>query len=521
MSINTKESTSTKENPFEHQQEEQKHAEKIPWSDLIELLKKEKQEPEKSKRVHLDQKYIYLKGKKIPILQFQKAGYEKILKFLVKDISIEKTKQTVTTEYREPITKEKIEYDPFIEATMQFERAAEHLDLEPWIYQRLKYPERELIVHLPITLDDGRAETFTGFRVQHSTIRGPAKGGIRFSPDASLSECKALSTWMTWKCSVINIPFGGGKGAIICDSLKMSENELKKLTKEYTLAIKDIIGPYKDIPAPDMFTNSQTMAWIADAYSQGESYVEPAVVTGKPISLGGSLGRADATGTGLYYVLREASKFLNFPLKNKKVAILGFGKVGSSIARHVHEAGCKIIAVTDISGGIYNEDGIDPFKLQEQVAKTGTIVPFPGAMPIDNESLIALPCDILIPAAVEGQINKNNARNIKAKIILEGANGPTTLDADEILKEKEVFVIPDILANSGGVMVSYLEWVQDLQRFFFSEKEILEKTENRMVESFWDIISIMEEYNVTMKDAAYIKAVGRVAESLRLLGRCI
>ncbi|MGB8951261.1 MAG: Glu/Leu/Phe/Val dehydrogenase [Candidatus Aminicenantales bacterium] len=417
-----------------------------------------------------------------------------------------------------PAIREK-EYDPFIEATLQYERAAGYLDLEPWIYQRLKYPERELIVHLAITLDSGRAETFTGFRVQHSTIRGPAKGGIRYSPDASLSECKALASWMTWKCAVIDLPFGGGKGAIICDSLKMSENELKKLTKEYTMAIRDFIGPYKDIPAPDMFTNAQTMAWIADAYSQGMGRLEPAVVTGKPIHLWGSQGRAMATGTGLYFVLEEASKYLKFPLKGKKVAVLGFGNVGSSIAKLAHKAGCTIIAVTDIFGGITSEKGIDPFALEKQVSQTGAVVDFPETEPIDNESLISMPCDILVPAAVEGQINKENADKIKAGIILEGANGPTTLEADEILKEKNVLVVPDILANAGGVAVSYLEWVQNLQRYFFTEEEVLEKTEKKMKKAFWDIVQTKEKHEVTMREAAYIMAVGRVAESLRSLGR--
>jgi glutamate dehydrogenase/leucine dehydrogenase len=417
-----------------------------------------------------------------------------------------------------PVYKEK-EYDPFIEATMQFERAAGYLDLEPWIYQRLKYPERELTVHLVITLDDGRAETFTGFRVQHSTVRGPAKGGVRYSPDASISECKALATWMTWKCAVVDLPFGGGKGAIICDTLKMSENELKKLTKEYTYAIRDIIGPYKDIPAPDMFTNAQTMAWIAEAYSQGRGCVEPAVVTGKPVHLWGSLGRAMATGTGLFFVLEEASKYLNQSLNGKKVAVLGFGNVGSSIAKLVHDAGCTVIAATDMFGGIYNEKGINPYEVEKQIAQTGSLVNFPETEPIDNESLIALPLDILIPAAVEGQITKENAAKIKAKIVLEGANGPTTLEADEILAEKKVLVAPDILANAGGVTVSYLEWVQDLQRYFFTEEEVREKTEKKMKKAFWEVVKVMEMHKVTMREAAYILAVGRVADSLRSLGR--
>lgn len=328
------------------------------------------------------------------------------------------------------------EYDPFLEATLQFERAANFLDLDPWVYQRLKHPERELTVHLAITLDNGVAETFTGFRVQHSRVRGPAKGGIRYSPKASLSECKALASWMTWKCSVLDLPFGGGKGAIICDPLKMSENELKKLTKEYTFAIRDFIGPYLDIPAPDMFTNAQTMAWIADAYSQGRGYLEPAVVTGKPVNLWGSLGRAMATGTGLFFVLEEACKLMQSPLSGKTVAILGFGNVGSSIGKLVHLAGCRIIAVTDMFGGIRSDKGIDPFELEKRVAQTGSVVNFPGTEAIDNDGLIALDCSILIPAAMEGQIHRDNADTVKARIVLEGANGPTTLEADEILKRR-------------------------------------------------------------------------------------
>ena len=413
------------------------------------------------------------------------------------------------------------EYDPFLEATLQFERAANFLDLDPWIYQRLKHPERELTVHLAITLDNGMAETFTGFRVQHSRVRGPAKGGIRYSPKASLSECKALASWMTWKCAVLDLPFGGAKGAIICDSLKMSENELRKLTKEYTFAIRDFIGPYKDIPAPDMFTNAQTMAWIADAYSQGNGCLEPAVVTGKPVNLWGSLGREMATGTGLFFVLEEACKHLKIPLSGKRVAILGFGNVGSSIGKLVHQAGCRIIAVTDIFGGIRSDKGIDPFELEKQVVQTGSVVNFPGTEPIDNDGLIALDCDVLIPAAMEGQIHRDNADTVKARIVLEGANGPTTLEADEILKEKKVLVAPDILANAGGVTVSYLEWVQDLQRYFFSEEEVREKTEKKMKKAFWEVVAVMEKHNVTMREAAYILAVGRVAESLTALGRAV
>jgi glutamate dehydrogenase (NAD(P)+) len=421
--------------------------------------------------------------------------------------------------YIEPAVREDTGYDPFMEATHQFERAADTLDLEPWIYQRLKYPERELIVHVPITLDSGSAVTFTGFRVQHSTIRGPAKGGIRFSPDASLSECKALAAWMTWKCAVLDLPFGGGKGAVICDPLKMSETELRKLTMSYTRAIRDIIGPYKDIPAPDMFTNAQTMAWIAEAYSEANGFLEPACVTGKPVNLWGSLGRAMATGTGLFITLREIAKHQDFPLEGQRVSILGFGNVGSSIARLVHKAGCRIIAVTDMFGGITNQKGIDPDQLCNHVKETGSVVGFNNTEPIDNESLIALPTDILIPAAVEGQINGSNAAKVKARLILEGANGPTTLEADEILDEAGITVAPDILANAGGVAVSYLEWVQDLQRFFFSEEEIQKKTDDKMTKGVRDVLETMSRHKATMRQAAYILSVGRVSESLRCLGR--
>lgn len=429
------------------------------------------------------------------------------------------SQEAAKIKYITPSVPKEKEYDPFIEATLQFERAANFLDLDPWIYQRLKYPEKELTVHLVITLDSGRAESFTGFRVQHSTVRGPAKGGIRYSPNASLSECKALAAWMTWKCAVLDLPFGGGKGAIICDPLHMSENELRKLTKEYTLAIKDIIGPYKDIPAPDMFTNAQTMAWIADAYSQSVGYLEPAVVTGKPLQLWGSHGRAMATGYGLFFVLQEACHYLGMNMEGKKAAILGFGNVGSSIAKLIHRAGCQIIAITDIFGGILNLRGIDPFELEKHVSRTGSVVGFPESESIDNETLISLPCDFLIPAACEGQINRENAAKVKARIVLEGANGPTTMEADDILKDKGVLVVPDILANAGGVTVSYLEWVQDLQRYFFSEEEILEKTEKKMKKAFADVVAVAEKHKLTLREAAYILAVSRVADSLAALGR--
>jgi len=410
-------------------------------------------------------------------------------------------------------------YDPFIEATLQYERAAGILDLEPWIYNRLKYPEKELTVHMTITRDNGKVETYVGYRVQHSTVRGPGKGGIRYSPDASLSECKALAAWMTWKCAVLDLPLGGAKGAVICNPPEMSENELEKLTKEYTYSIKDIIGPHKDIPAPDVWTNAQTMAWICDAYSRYIGHFEPAVVTGKPLCIGGSLGRAGATGLGMYYSLLETSKHLEYPLEGKRVAILGYGNVGSSIARLLYDYGAKIIAITDIYGGIFNKNGIKIPELDEYVRRTKSVKEFKKYDSITNDELIELKCDILLPCAVEGMIHADNADKIKAKIICEGANGPTTAEADEILVNKGVFVIPDILANAGGVTVSYLEWVQDTQRVFFDEDEVKNRCWKMMQKSFWDVIRIADRFKADNRHAAYVLAVQRVADSVRTFGK--
>lgn len=410
-------------------------------------------------------------------------------------------------------------YDPFIEATLQYERAANMLDLEPWIYNRLKYPEKELTVHMTITRDNGKIATYTGYRVQHSTLRGPGKGGIRYSPDASLSECKALAAWMTWKTAVLDLPLGGAKGAVICNPPNMSESELEKLTKEYTYAIKDIIGPQKDIPAPDVNTNAQTMAWICDAYSRHVGHFEPAVVTGKPLCIGGSKGRSGATGLGMYYTLLETSKHLEYPLEGKRVAIIGYGNVGSSIAKLLYDYGCKIVGITDIYGGIFNKNGIKIPELDKYVSKTKTVKGFNKYDSITNDELIELKCDILLPCALEGMINKNNANKIKAKIICEGANGPTTTEADEILLDKDVFIIPDILANAGGVTVSYLEWVQDVQRIFYEEEEVKKKCWKMMQKSFWDVVSIVDKNKTDTRNAAYILAVQRVADSVRLFGK--
>ena len=410
-------------------------------------------------------------------------------------------------------------YDPFIEATMQYEKAAGALDLEPWIYNRLKYPEKELTVHMTITRDSGEVETYTGYRVQHSTARGPGKGGIRYSPDASLSECKALAAWMTWKTAVLDLPLGGAKGAVICNPPEMTEGDLEKLTKEYTYSIKDIIGPDKDIPAPDVWTNSRTMAWICDAYSRYVGHFEPAVVTGKPLEIGGSRGRAGATGLGMYYSLLETSKHLEYPLEGKRVAIIGYGNVGASIAQLLHSYGCKVVAITDIYGGIYNRNGINIPALDNYVARSKTVTGFEQYDSITNEELIELKCEILLPCAVEGMINSKNADKVRAKIICEGANGPTTNEADEVLNDKKVFVIPDILANAGGVTVSYLEWIQDLQKYFLSEDEVKNKCYQMMQRSFWDVVRVANKHNTDMRHAAYILAVQRVADSIRMFGR--
>jgi glutamate dehydrogenase (NAD(P)+) len=410
-------------------------------------------------------------------------------------------------------------YDPFIEATMQYERAASALDLEPWIYNRLKYPEKELTVHMTISRDDGKVETYTGYRVQHSTARGPGKGGIRYSPDASLSECKALAAWMTWKTAVLDLPLGGAKGAVICNPPVMTESELEKLTKEYTYSIKDIIGPDKDIPAPDVWTNARTMAWICDAYSRYVGHFEPAVVTGKPLECGGSKGRSGATGLGMYYSLVEASKHLEYPLEGKRVCIIGYGNVGSSIADLLYNYGCKIIAITDLYGGIHNRNGINIPELNNYVCRSKTVNEFKKYDSITNEELLELKCDILLPCAIEGMINSKNADKIKAKIICEGANGPTTSEADEILNAKRVFMIPDILANAGGVTVSYLEWIQDLQKYFLSEEEVKDRCYKMMQKAFWDVVRVTDHHKTDTRHGAYILAVQRVADSVRMFGR--
>ncbi|MGA8042973.1 MAG: Glu/Leu/Phe/Val dehydrogenase, partial [Terracidiphilus sp.] len=370
--------------------------------------------------------------------------------------------------------------NPFAEAVAQFDVAAERLKLSQELRAILRAPKRELTVNFPVRMDDGRVEMFTGYRVQHNINRGPAKGGIRYDANVSIDEVRALSMWMTWKCAVVNIPFGGAKGGVIVDPRKLSRTELERLTRRYATEIAGVIGPESDIPAPDVNTNPQIMAWIMDTYSMHKGYSVPAVVTGKPLSIGGSEGRMEATGRGVYVVTREACKALGIEMKGASVIVQGFGNVGSVTARLMHEAGCRVVALSDIYGAIHNPDGIDVNLALRFVQEHGTLKGLPGSTPVDGKAALELPCDILIPAATEGQITEQNARRIKAKLIIEAANGPTTTEADAILRERGIPVIPDILANAGGVTVSYFEWVQDLQHFFWAEDEINMRLESIM-----------------------------------------
>ncbi len=408
--------------------------------------------------------------------------------------------------------------NPFAEAIAQFDAAAERLNLSQELRAILRAPKRELTVNFPVRMDDGRVEMFTGYRVQHNINRGPAKGGIRFDSNVSLDEVRALAMWMTWTCAVVNLPFGGAKGGVIVDPRKLSRTELERLTRRYATEIAGVIGPESDIPAPDVNTNPQVMAWIMDTYSMHKGYSVPAVVTGKPLSVGGSEGRMEATGRGVSVVTREACKVLGIELKGAKVIVQGFGNVGSITAKLLHEMGCKIIAISDIYGGIHNEDGIDVPLALRYAQEHGTLKGLPGATSVDGKAMLELPCDILIPAALEGQITFQNASKIQAKLIIEAANGPTTVDADAILHERGIHVVPDILANAGGVTVSYFEWVQDLQHFFWAEDEINQRLESIMTRSFAAVQAKREEQNCDFRLAAYLLAVSRVAEATQVRG---
>ena len=408
--------------------------------------------------------------------------------------------------------------NPYHIAQKQFDLVAERLHLDPGIRQILRHPKRELTVNFPVRQDDGGVRVYTGYRVHHNVNRGPAKGGIRYHPDVTIDEVRALSMWMTWKCAVVNIPYGGAKGGVICDPKQMSQAELERLTRRYTTEISILIGPDRDIPAPDVNTNARTMAWIMDTYSMHKGYSVPAVVTGKPIAIGGSEGRNEATGRGCMYTVLEALNHLKMDVKNTTTVVQGFGNVGSISAMLLHQQGSRIIALSDSRGGIYNPKGLDPRKVMRFKEETGALAGFPEAELVTNEDLLTLPCDILVPAALENQITARNADKVRAKVVAEGANGPTTPEADIILYQKGVFMIPDVLANAGGVTVSYFEWVQDLQNLFWDVEEINRKLERIMVRSFQEVLKTAVEQTVDMRTAAYILAVQRVAEATTIRG---
>jgi glutamate dehydrogenase (NAD(P)+) len=403
-------------------------------------------------------------------------------------------------------------------AVQQFEIAAERLNLSEDMREILRQPKRELTVNFPVRLDNGRIKTFTGYRVQHNVNRGPAKGGIRYGPEVTLDEVKALAMWMTWKCAVVGIPFGGAKGGVICDPKNMSSAELERMTRRYATEISIIVGPHSDIPAPDVNTNPQIMAWIMDTYSMHEGFSIPAVVTGKPLSIGGSEGRNDATATGVLFVTRKAAKRLGMPLRGARVSVQGFGNAGAIAARLFRNEGCKVVAVSDTRGGIYNEAGLDPAAVLRHKQENGSVVGFPQAQSVGIRDVLEVPCDILIPAATEGMITKENADRVQARIITEAANGPTTPEADRILFRKGALVVPDILANAGGVTVSYFEWVQDLQSFFWGVEEITRKLEMIMNRGFDAVAEKADQYHCDMRLAANMLAISRVAEATQIRG---
>jgi glutamate dehydrogenase (NAD(P)+) len=400
----------------------------------------------------------------------------------------------------------------------EFEAAARIIQLDPGIWNILTKPKRQIIVSCPVQMDNGSIEVFTGFRVQYNITLGPAKGGIRYHPGVTLDEVTALAAWMTWKCAVAHVPFGGGKGGVICDPTKMSPRELEALTRRYTAEIIDAIGPEKDVPAPDVNTNEQIMAWFMDTYSMHVGHTETAVVTGKPVAMGGSLGRREATGRGVMIITREAARHLKVGLKGARIAVQGFGNVGSVAAELLAEMGAKIVGVTDWKGGVFNANGLDIRAMLDFNKQHKTIANFPGGEPLTNEQLFKLDVEVLIPAALENQITVDNAKDIKAKLIVEGANGPTTPEADNMLHDRGSFIVPDILANAGGVTVSYFEWVQDRYGYFWTEKEVNERLEHKMVESFNDVLETSQRYKVDMRTAAYIVAITRVATVTKLRG---
>jgi glutamate dehydrogenase (NAD(P)+) len=425
---------------------------------------------------------------------------------------------TVTSPVQPVSISQENEKNPWLAAAARFDEAAQRLGLDDGMRKVLGTPAREVIVHIPVQLDDGRLEVFTGYRVQHSVARGPAKGGIRFAPDVTLDEVRALASWMTWKCAVVNIPFGGGKGGVICDPFILSDTELEKLTRRYTAEIIDFIGPERDVPAPDVNTNEKVMAWIMDTYSMHARHTVTAVVTGKPTALGGSRGRAEATGRGCMMVTLRALARMGKRPEDTRVVIQGFGNVGGMAAKLMAAAGFKIIAIVEYNGAVYNPRGLDIQALQAHRKDTGSVVGFAGGEDMDKTDAMFLDCDVLLPAATENVIHSGNAHKLRCRILCEGANGPTTPLADLVLAEKKVFVIPDILANAGGVTVSYFEWVQDRQGFFWNEKFVNEQLQEIMDNSFDAVVQYADTHNVNNRIAAYMLALDRVVYAIKLRG---
>jgi glutamate dehydrogenase (NAD(P)+) len=411
-----------------------------------------------------------------------------------------------------------METNPWEAQAARFELAARKLNLDPGLWKILSQPAREITIHIPVQMDDGHIELFTGYRVQHSMARGPAKGGIRYAPEVNLDEVRALAAWMTWKCAVVDIPFGGAKGGIICDPKKMSRGELERMTRRFTAELIEVIGPEKDVPAPDVNTNEQTMAWMMDTYSMHMRQTVTAVVTGKPIEIGGSRGRREATGRGVMMVVSEAVKKLGMAPRNTRVVVQGFGNVGSYAALLLDQEGFKVTGIAEWNCGLHNPNGIDIARLFEYKASNGVIEGFPGADAAAPDELLVSDCDVLVPAATENVITTRNAASIKARIIAEGANGPTTAAADDILQDKGVFIIPDILANAGGVTTSYFEWVQDRQGYFWKEARVNEELGVIMVDSFAAVLHYAESHAVNNRIAAYMLAIDRVASTIRTRG---
>ena len=410
------------------------------------------------------------------------------------------------------------EDNPFEAMMSRFDDAARRLNLEPGLYKVLRSAEKQIIVSVPIVRDSGEIEVFTGIRVLHNTSRGPAKGGIRFDMAVTLDEVNALAAWMTWKCAVVNLPFGGGKGGVICDPTTMSVGELERLTRRYTAELIETLGPDSDVPAPDVNTNERVMAWIMDTYSMRMGHTVTSVVTGKPVEMGGSLGRRDATGRGCLVVTKRALERLGIPIPGARVAVQGFGNVGSTAARLMDAEGMRVVAISDKKGGIHNPEGVDVMAALAWVKENRFLEGFPGGEPISNEELLGLECDVLVPAALENVITSKNAGDVKARIICEGANGPTTAKADAILDKKGVFVVPDILANAGGVTVSYFEWVQDRGGYFWDEETVIERLEKIMSKAFDEVAAMAEKHEVGMRIGAYMLAMDRVAAVHRMRG---